>query len=567
MCCKIISQITNVTVYGKQALVTRRGSIELSGADQELVVADLPTTLKPDSVRVKRQGTTPVQILAVRTDRVFATESITPKVADLESQVKDLQEQKRGLIDRKATIQLQHQFVESFSLSAVSKFSRSLAQQETGLTEIEALLNFLGQQHGNYSTSITELIQEEQALDEQIAVLRQQLKQWQNTSPHQSFSIFVKVSAEAAGQFELEVSYMVNKASWKPMYDLQVETKQQRLTLNYLAEVEQNTGEDWQDVALELSTAKPGLGTLPPKLQPWYIDLQSSPIERARWKQGIARSLLASRAASEYEYDDAYDDSDYVEVDLDSDPAGSPSLPLARKLSLNQGDGESYSQPKAKSAKNVIAKAERTGSVTTFQVGGNSNIPSDGNPHTVTLVQDEYPAPLGYIAIPSLVNFAYLQTTVTNPADKVTLLPGKANIFRDNTFVGTTQLSNIAPGQQFDVNLGIEEGVTIERELVERQVDKKLLSLDNKRCMTFAYRLQITNLLSQSIPLKLTEQLPISRNEKLKVRLNQTTPKIGVKDLGLLIWELNLPPLGKQQIDYQFVVEYPSDQTTTGLDI
>jgi uncharacterized protein (TIGR02231 family) len=76
----------------------------------------------------------------------------------------------------------------------------------------------------------------------------------------------------------------------------------------------------------------------------------------------------------------------------------------------------------------------------------------------------------------------------------VTLLPGKANIFRDNIFVGTTQLENIAPGQEFKLNLGIDEGLKIERDLVERQVDKKLIG--NQRRITYSYRLIITNLLN-----------------------------------------------------------------------
>jgi uncharacterized protein (TIGR02231 family) len=158
-----------------------------------------------------------------------------------------------------------------------------------------------------------------------------------------------------------------------------------------------------------------------------------------------------------------------------------------------------------------------------------------------------------------------LQAIVTNPMTGATLLPGTANIFRDNTFVGTVPLENISPGQEFKLNLGIDEGLKIERELVERQVDKKLIS--NQRRTSYAYRLMVTNL--QQVPANLTlkEQLPVSRNEQIKVRLTLTNPKIVPGEMGLLEWEISLPPQAKQELYYQFVVEHPPELKVTGLDI
>lgn len=115
-----------------------------------------------------------------------------------------------------------------------------------------------------------------------------------------------------------------------------------------------------------------------------------------------------------------------------------------------------------------------------------------------------------------MVNFAYIQATVTNPIEGVTLLAGTANIFRDNVFVGTTKLSNIVPGETFKLDLGIEEQLKIERDLVERQVDKKFIG-DRKKNI-YTYRLIITNLLERNSLLELKEQLPISKSEKIKVK-------------------------------------------------
>jgi uncharacterized protein (TIGR02231 family) len=167
--------------------------------------------------------------------------------------------------------------------------------------------------------------------------------------------------------------------------------------------------------------------------------------------------------------------------------------------------------------------------------------------------------------MPHLVSFAYLQATVKNNPNGATLLPGKANIFRDNVFVGTTGLENIAPGQEFKLNLGIDEGLKIERDLVERLVDKRLIS--NQRRITYSYRLIITNLLDKEVNLKLTEQLPVSRNEQIKVRLSRSNPQIQLGEMGILEWLLTLPAQEQREIYYQFNVEHPPDLMVVGLDI
>jgi uncharacterized protein (TIGR02231 family) len=210
-----------------------------------------------------------------------------------------------------------------------------------------------------------------------------------------------------------------------------------------------------------------------------------------------------------------------------------------------------------------IAESKQ-GGIVTLKVSSGS-IPSDNTAHKTTIFNADYPCRAQYMAIPQLDSLAYLQTTITNPLSGVTLLPGQANIFRDNTFIGTTSLENIAPGQEFKLNLGTDEGLKIDRVLVERQVDKTLIA--NQKQTTYAYRLVITNLREQIAELTLIEQLPVSRNEQIKVSLTCTNPQIQIGEMGTLEWFLTLPPLSKQELYYQFTVEHPLELTVVGLDI
>jgi uncharacterized protein (TIGR02231 family) len=167
--------------------------------------------------------------------------------------------------------------------------------------------------------------------------------------------------------------------------------------------------------------------------------------------------------------------------------------------------------------------------------------------------------------MPRLVSFAYLQAKATNRTDGAILLPGKANIFRDDVFVGTSQLANIAPGEEFKLNLGIDEGMKIDRELSERQVDKTFLA--SNRRITDAYRLKITNLLDCVNHIQINDQIPHSRTEQVKVKVLKISPQIQPGELGRLVWELDLPAQGKTEINYQFSIEHPEGVRVQGLDV
>ena len=353
----------------------------------------------------------------------------------------------------------------------------------------------------------------------------------------------VGIAPAGAGEFELEVSYVCDRASWNPLYDLRVNSADNQVHLTYLADVNQSTGEDWSAVALTLSTAKPGLGTLPPKLTPWYVDV-FQPLPPAAAPMLSRKRALASAAPGDNEEDHV--DRSYLELSSEAEYGSQPTPPLVV-------------------AEVPSAHITKAGGVVTFAIDGNNNIPGDGASHKITIFNDEYPSHLDYIAIPKLVSFAYLQAVVTNPADGVTLLPGQANIFRDNRFVGTAPLENVAPGQEFRLNLGIDEGLKLTRDLIERKVDKQLLG--GQRRVTVAYRLVVTNLRDQEATLKLTEQLPVSRNEQIKVRLNRTSPQSPLGEMGLLEWSLHLEPKSQQELSYQFTVEHAPALTVTGLDI
>jgi uncharacterized protein (TIGR02231 family) len=529
------SEIVAVTIYADRALVTRRGVVDLTGIEQELVIISVPETLATESVRVSGTGTVGVRLMGVSSDRIYTTEPMAERVAHLTRQIEQLEAEKRHLQAQVDALVLQSSFIAGLREKTEEPFAQSLSRKNLSLSETLDFLNFLGSQYSEYAIASGECKTQQQELDKELQALRASLQKIQTPHPRESLSIVVGVEVAGEGKFELELSYIVNRASWTPLYDLRFDTSSDIVHLGYLAEITQSSGEDWIGANLTLSTAKPGLGTLPPKLEPWYIDAPRPQMLRRR-KFAAQPPLLPSIAEP----------------------------PASAARADWQGEGE-VAEDDLIPAETVTAEVSKEGSVVTFKLNGGGNIPSDGAPHKTTIFNDDYPCNFDYVAMPRLVSFAYLQANVKNNPSGATLLPGKANIFRNNVFIGTTSLENIAPGQEFKLNLGIDEGLKIERDLVERLVDKRLIS--NQRRITYSYRLIITNLLDKEVNLKVTEQLPASRNEQIKVRLSRSNPQIQLGEMGILEWLLTLPPLEKREIYYQFNVEHPPELMVVGLDI
>jgi uncharacterized protein (TIGR02231 family) len=540
MLVNLATQITDVIVYTDRALITRQGTIVLEGTETQLAIANLPTTLDPESVRISGHGQVLVKLLGVTTEREYRTEPVGDRIRQLTQEIEQLEIANRRLQAQVDSIEMQSSFIQGLRQQTEESFSRGLAKQKLSLKETLNFLDFIGKKHTEYAHVSQEIQQQQQQLNRQLQALQSQLKQLKTPRSFENFQIDVAIEPTGAGEFQLEVTYMVNHAAWKPLYDLRVQRQETQIQLSYLAEITQTSGEDWTDVKLSLSTAKPGLGSIPPKLTPWYLYVSPPPdLRRKRAEQ------MRSPAAPAMAYLGATDDVEASEILFEAE---------------EQGDFvEDYV------AETSMADVSQQGSVVTFQLGDGNNIPSDGTPHKVTVLYDRFPCEFTYLAIPRLVSFAYLQTKAKNHPTGATLLSGKANIFQDEIFVGTTQLENIAPGQEFKLNLGIDEGLKIDRELVERQVDKKFLG--GQRRITYAYRLAIANLLKQPVQLELNEQIPHSRNEQIKAKLTKSSPSIQLGELSRLTWELNLSAQSKTEVYYQFTIEHPENIQVIGLDL
>jgi uncharacterized protein (TIGR02231 family) len=334
------------------------------------------------------------------------------------------------------------------------------------------------------------------------------------------------LEASAATRAEVELSYHVSGASWRPLYDLALDGE--RLACSYLAEVTQQTGEDWPAVELVLSTTRRGLHQILPELDPWYIG-RVQPVPRPS-----AFRFTAAAGAG---------------------PQGTVGFAKAAGPGGPQADLEE--------AVPLAAEPGESGAGLAYRVQRPLAVPADGGPHKTMVARFALDAALDHLAVPVLAPEAYLRATVTNTSPLL-LLPGPVRVFHDTQFVGETSLDTVAAGEEFELQLGVDDQIRVERKLRRRSTGKAVIG--GTRTIDVAYEITVENHRPTKTRVSVHDHVPVSADGDIKVRLRETSPNPAEQnDLGELIWELSLEGGQTTTIHYRFTVEHPAQVTIAGL--
>jgi uncharacterized protein (TIGR02231 family) len=219
----IDTKISHVTVYTDRATITRQGSITLNGSETQLVIDRLPTNITQDSIRVSGRSDSGVKILSVNTNLQRFTRPMNEKLAEVTAEIENLEAQTRQIQAQIATVQMQSEFITGLRLKTEETFSSGLARQRLTLSDTLSFIDTIGSKYTEYALSIEGYRQQNREIDKQLNVLRARQKSWSNPQPTESYSVAIDIAANP-GEFQVELTYSINSASWEPLYDLRVNT-------------------------------------------------------------------------------------------------------------------------------------------------------------------------------------------------------------------------------------------------------------------------------------------------------------------------------------------------------
>jgi uncharacterized protein (TIGR02231 family) len=523
--------ITAVAVYPDRARVARSGAATLKSGSHKLELTQLPLSLDAGSVRASARGTARARLLGVDVRRDFYEEAPVERVRELERQIEGLEDEMSG-IDVQAEL-LQQERAAVGDLGGQTKaFAHGLAYGKTTAEAQMTVFDNLRRRAEEVNAALLDLAVQRRDLERRLEKLQNELSQMREGGRRQRYTAVVEVEVTQAGDLTVELTYVVSKAGWQPLYDVRLleEGEQRVLEVGYLAQVTQRTGEDWNDVALTLSTARPALAETLPELDPWYI---GPVIEAARPRAKMMAGAMA--------------------------PAG-PAAMMDKERALTMVAKQVVEEEEAEVA---LAAVDTSGAAVTYQVSGAVVVPADGAPHKVAVARFELEPELDYVTAPKLVEAVYRRAQVTNDSP-YTLLPGSANLFAGDEFIGATEFELVAPQGELELYLGPDDRIKVERELKRREVDKKLIG--DKRRLHYAYEITLENLLPTEAKVTLHDQIPVPRHEDVKVKLASAEPAPDEQSkLNLLDWEFELGSGEKRVVGFGFTVEYPRGMRLTGL--
>jgi len=517
--------VVAVTLYPNTARIERQAVAQLPAGPHELELTGLPGGVQAETLQLSAQGPAGTTLGLWRLETRPQPRRAHPAEQSLRDQLKTLGERQAESEDALAAAAFRQRLAEE-SLKALSaprdaplpeRFGPLWAELRDELTA--------GQDEARTAR------QQQTELAEQRAVLERQLAEISGRDADRQVLV-VPITLGAAGEVRLELRYLDPRAGWQPGYRAALDTQNARFHLEQAALAHQNSGEDWTDVEMTVSTRRPGRWQQLPPTQPWQIGLQP-PV--ALMEQRMEQRIKAAPA---------------------------PAM-LARNEAVAGASDGAATEPVAE----LEAEAVDSGFELEFKLPGRVSLPQGRAATRLPLARHDLPSELAVVIAPRFGATPLLRARSTWPGPGA-LPAGGLQLQRDGTDLARTRLPALPPGARLELPFGEDDRIEIKRE-----VDPSLAGdaglIGQRRRERRAETLTLTNHHTTPMTLEVQWNLPIATDNAIRIEpLRDLTPGFtrdadGVA--GLLRWTRTLKPDEAWTLRYGFEVTWPADQTLSGL--
>ena len=602
----VATTIDHVVVYQQGAQVERIAEVELAAGLSTVVFEDLNTAIDPAQIRLTGNG--PFQVLSIthryQTDTLSGASSAEQRNAfqvqrnALQKRINELNTQ-NVIFDREEQLLLNNQ---GFTVkdSGVD-LERLIRASEFFRERFEAI------QSGrlNLGKKIAQIQEEMYAIDRDMGALPP-------LTLETSLEVIVNVEASRAAEGKLLLSYWMNNAGWNPSYNARVSDITEPLKLEYQAMVYQNTGESWEDVGLSIATGTPSKNRSKPQLQPWSLDgaaaqqlgqstanawLKAKPYNpnvnqiRGQLYDANGQPLIGAQVTvggnravtdingfysigvpagvSTVQYQSIGHRVETLNV---SDPVMNVSLTdvdvmmdavmIAEEVA---DEREALFSPRAKRRSEFNANesmdfapvaVEHNPTQTRFDVSARYDIPADGQPHAVRVLEHQLPVDYLYQCTPKLDPQVYLTALFTD-WEELDLINGRMHIYFEDDYVGESQLRLDFAEDTLAISLGPDPSIQVRRKRTMREDRSSLIS--GKREFVREYVFTTTNRKEATVHIQIDDQLPIANNEDIEInRLKLDGGEVD-KATGRVVWDLEVKPGDEVKRTFRYEVKSPKE--------
>jgi uncharacterized protein (TIGR02231 family) len=548
------SKISEVTVYADRAQVKRTAEKYLAAGEHRLIFDKIPDSLQSESIRIDGKGN--FVLMDFKLKVVNYSEISHQDFQLLEKKQKDLKFELNQEKDKITEIEKAKDFIGQVA-KKVTENKNKIDTSELNPDNWIKMFNFYREKNDTLNKELRTAQQQIESINSQLETLKGKKRDAEGLLNKSKKQVEVLVKVKKEGNIRLSLSYIVEDSRWVPVYDLRVDSGDNKnMHITYSAVIRQNTSEDWNNVMIKLSTTQPGISSSHPGLTPWRISMQPEyAVPKARNPWTVLNALPG------------------VTVDR-KDVGGADSGQQSHFVAAPAG--ENYFQADGMGAKKEWemdgldsitqdAELESGGKSVLFVLKDRNTIKSDDLAHKVIIMTGDFPAYFRYSCVPKLQSRAYLKAKVKNSTG-YPLLAGWANVFLNNSFICRTQLKYTSPDQEFWTWLGHDEDIEVKYKFIRNFSKNKKRILGKKNSLIYESLIIIKNNKKTEEEIVIWDQVPISDNKELTVKhlepeFTGGTPVLKKNKTNFLEWRCKLGPGQEQEIPFKFAIEYPKNMS------
>lgn len=428
-----------------------------------------------------------------------------------------------------------------------------------------------------------------------------------------------------AGPVTVEISYLTYGARWQPSYDIQLHPDRETVELRLSGLVSQETGEDWDGVDLLLSTAVPATTTQLPQLTAWRlgererfvptpprlpaprvaeldeaervpragesVDSDHDGIRDVEDKEAKKEEVTKTKGKKTYDFDQEVVEGDLIRPDgefIDTRRMPAAEAPPPAPPPPMGGLARSYARISQSVRNQSVAQREVTvlgsglvpppgysspyygkdsaagqsgGFDLSYAAATRDSVKSGQGARRVALLVKSFPVKVARRVVPALADEAFLVAELKNPS-REPLPGGQAQLFVGADPAGVAQLSLISPGESFTLPLGIDRALRPRRSVRMNTVEKGVFNKDE--ITEYVVTTELENPYRTPITVRVSDQLPLSGNKDVEVRLLKSEPPVQPDPVkGSLDFVITVAAGSKTTVSYTYTLRRPKGYRLT----
>lgn len=525
------SKPEKIIVYTQGAQVHRSVNVTLQPGPNTVVFSGLENCINTSAIQASGNGNfiiadTQYEVFYPELEKSKNTGDI--KYRKLIKQINDSIKEINFILDeiqaKSEVLSMEKNVLLGYNLYKGQSKKDSIALLKEGLLYLREKLNNINAEQFKLRKERTLLELKLNGLNERIGIINSELANANPSNPTEKidYRIILNVIADQASPAILSLNYYITNAGWSPSYDLRATSSESNIKLTHKAMIHQQSGNDWSNVKLVLSTANPNRSYSIPSLNPWYLSYYKP--NRVQYENRPAAGTVYKEK---------------VEVDT-------------KKMAYSSIAGtEDYSE--AQQAYNYTTVNENL-IETEYEIKLNYNIPSDGKTHYAVILSKDLKTLYRYKSIPKLNSNVYLTALLPNWEDAI-MISGQASIYYDGSFIGSTVLSPAGTDDTLQLSLGIDKNIAIKRQKVKDKCVEKIL--DNDKVHQFYYEITIRNGRSNKIEIEIEDQLPMSQDKSILIEHKDLSNAKYDELTGLLKWRFNVAAKDSKKINFVYQIKAP----------